>query len=147
MPKYVQPCDRENEVRAMEALVKMAKWESPLHNFSIRQCSDTSSWDGEMMRNGQLYAIVEVRGRNGDPERYREWHTRKAKLDKIKAAANKLGVKFVLIVTWDGQPYAMVVTETGLCSWKTHVSGRTDRNNPLDWEELYLIPSSQFKKI
>lgn len=144
MPKYVQPRDRENEVSAMNALVKTVKWESPLHNFSIRQCSDTSSWDGELLRNGQLFALVEVRGRNGSPDQHKEWHTRKAKIDKIKAAADKLGVKFVLIVTWDRVPYAMNVTKT---PWKTHVSGRTDRNNPADWEELYLIPSNQFRKL
>ena len=144
MPKYVQPCDRQNEIRAMERLVKVMSWERPASNFTFKQCSDTSSWDGEVFSNGKLFALVEVRGRNGDKDRYTHWHTRKAKIDKIKAAADKAGVLFILLVTWDGEPFALNVKKT---EWESHVSGRLDRGDPADWEELYLIPSSAFKKI
>jgi hypothetical protein len=143
--KYVQPKDRANEVRAMEQVRRECLRLMPGSRWEVRQESDENCFDGSLYRDGKLFAIVEVRGRNGDPSRYSEWHTRKSKVDKLVSIARRDGVKCLLVITWNGAPY--LADAVKFPPLQSHMSGRTDRNNPADWEELYLIPSNLFYRI
>jgi hypothetical protein len=92
------------------------------------------------------YAIVEVKSRTGEPTRYGEWHIARRKIDTCRFEADRAGLYFILIFAWDGNPF---ICNLSLVSEKfqAHVSGRYDRNDAADVEEMYLIPSKLFKAI
>lgn len=102
-----------------------------------------SAWDGVVLRDGTPFALVEVKSRNGEP--YEEWHISQSKIDKITSEAKQRNVKFFLIFAWSGVAYVGDVLK--FPPLQTHISGRTDRNDPADLEKMYLIPAKFFQKI
>jgi hypothetical protein len=116
-----------------------AKW-------TWREADKLCSFDAVLVRNGIDYGIVEVKSRNGEPTRYGEWHIAKHKIDSCQMMAKQAGLFFFLVFAWDGNPF---ICNLSLVSEKfqAHVSGRYDRNDAADVEEMYLIPSKLFKAI
>ena len=144
--KYCTEQDRANELRAMEAVCQKLRLTQPGHTWAFQQCSDESPYDGILLRDGKAHGILEVRGRKGDPAKYDEWQTRKAKIDKLVRIASQKGLVFVLVCTWDDKVF-MGLPARVFNTWKTRMGGRIDRGDPSDWEPMYLMPRNHFEAV
>src|SRR6267142_831509 len=137
-PYYCTPADTSNEIYCLQTLVDRINRDSVRHGQNrvatfVHMGSESHfPYDGEIYFNGMLAAVVEVKSRTGDSTRYSEWHMAQFKINRNIAAAKGKSVPLFLTYRWDDGVFMAVASTLDLS--KTHISGRTDRNDPHDVE-------------
>ena len=147
-------CTREDNQREAEILALLV---ARLNRDSIRfnqgrvytskhaGATDHNPYDGELWVNGKLFALVEIKRRNGASDRYPQWHMSQMKINRNRAAAAAKGVPLFLVYRWDDGCFMADASKLDLS--KTHISGRWDRGDAHDEEVMVLMDRKSFQKI
>lgn len=150
-PYYCKASDNENEAAVLRALSMRLNFDSAKFNqgraYSVVSTGDRKHcpFDGEVSVNGKLFALVEIKRRNGDSSRYAEWHISQNKIVKARIEAIERNVPLWLVFKWDDGIFMADVAKLDLS--RTHVSGRFDRGDAADEEVMVLMDSKQFKRV
>lgn len=98
--------------------------------------------DYMLCRNRDAVAVVEVKCRKNNRRTYPTYMLSKSKYDALCEYTN-MGLHAALLVSWeDDIGYVSIPTEHEVAR-----GGRTDRNDPLDVEQVVLIDINKFKLI
>ncbi len=143
-PVYCKKSDNERERRRAEKFTAFLARTAPQHKWSFTMSEPFANYDATIFRDEKAVAVIEVRDRFGDGSRHSHWHTAKLKVQRSIAAAAKLGLPLFLLVSWDEDTY--YTKAENLIGLPTHMSGRRDRGDEKDWEEMILMPQSIFKR-
>lgn len=143
-PKYVSQEDVKREARRAAKFVAFLSRTAPQHQWAFLMSAPFANYDFFVLKDGQRVAVVECRDRFGDGSQHQCWHTSKAKIQRSLDAAASLKLPLILLYAWDEDTY--FTKGENLVGLPTHQSGRADRNDPMDWEEMLLMPPSIFKR-
>jgi len=150
-PYYCKPSDNKNEQEVLGALVSRLNRDSIKFNqgrtysAKLTGSQQHAHYDGELFVNGKLFALVEIKCRKGSSERYADWHMAQHKIQRNRAAAAAKGVPLFLVYRWDDGVFMADASKLDLS--RTHIGGRTDRNDPYDQEVMVLMNSKSFNRV
>ncbi len=150
-PYYCTKADNEREQQVLNVLVARLNADSVKFNqgrkVTARLAGDARNnpYDGEIFVNGKLFALVEIKCRGGNSDRYADWHMAQHKINRNREAAALKNVPLWLVYKWDDGHFMADAAKLDLS--RTHIGGRTDRNDPYDQEVMVLMSAKSFKKI
>lgn len=150
-PYYCTKADNEREAQVLAALVARLNADSLRfkqgRTYEFKQVGDirNSPYDGAIFSNGKFFAAVEIKCRRGDSTQYSDWHMAQHKINRNREAAAKLGVPLWLVYRWDDGCFMADAAKLDLS--RTHIGGRTDRNDPYDQEVMVLMSAKSFARI
>ena len=135
-PTYESADDRMNEERVATAL-------SPMWNMSFSKMHRRSSFDYALLRDGDIYALAEIKCRTTPHNAYPTYMISTHKLKNCASSSEFINVPFLLIVAFSDQ--IMWWAGDGFC---THgIGGRRDRNDDRDVEIVTHIPIEHFEPV
>lgn len=143
-PIYCTKEDNARERRRAEKFVAFLTRTAKQHVWTFKMSEPMASYDATIYRDGKPVALIEVRDRNGDYRRHDLWHTAKLKVQRSVEAASRLGLPLFLLVSWDEDTF--FTRAENLANCRTHISGRRDRGDEKDWEEMILMPPTIFQR-
>lgn len=135
-PKYESEGDRYNQHHVLLKLERAfgLPVEHPSEEFA--------SYDGVFTFGGGRKCVVEVKVRRNERRRYPTYMLSKMKYDRLCEFVEQ-GVDALLAVQWTDQLGVIQIPAKHTVS----TGGRYDRNDPMDIEQVVLIPTSKFKRV
>jgi hypothetical protein len=150
-PYYCRPQDNANEEKVLNALTMRLNMDSVKFGQHRTWCSHLAGdrkhnpYDGKLFCNGKLFALVEIKCRNGESTLYADWHMSQSKIQRNMDAAKAAGVPLFLVYRWSDGIFLADAAKLDLS--RTHVSGRWDRGDSRDEEVMVLMDSKSFKRV
>lgn len=147
-PIYERPEDRARERAAMarlEAHLRVTIAPTP-KEIELVEAPRLHPFDYEVMVDGRLWGLVEVKCRNNRQGDYPNYMISERKVRVLREAAHARGVTPILLVSWadkTGYADATRLIERGIRAW----GGRSDRNDPADQEAVIHAPLSVFTEV
>lgn len=138
-PRYETQHDRARQRMAMARVCAAT-------GTDARETPPLCAWDYEVVRDGQVVAIAEVKCRLCNSSTYPTYMISLRKMEDMRREADERSVAAVLVVSWqDRTGYAMIpeAMSNGLVAH----GGRTDRNDPMDTEAVLHIPIDRFRYV
>lgn len=93
--------------------------------------------------SGNTY-LVEVRTRTCKSTQHATWHIGKKKVLNVKRYADQRGLPAIILISWSDRQGIIDVNKI-LQFGTVTVSGRKDRGDKFDWEEMLNVPLSMIK--
>lgn len=143
-PVYCTQSDNARELRRVQKFVAFLSRAWPQHAITFKMSEPFANYDATIFRDGKPLIVVEVRDRFGNPDRHEHWHTAKLKIQRSLDAAAQLKLPLILLYSWNEETF--YTKGENLIGLPTHMSGRRDRNDEKDWEEMLLMPPNIFKR-
>jgi hypothetical protein len=134
-PKYESDADRSNQHYVL------TKLEQAFGVPAERPTEEFASYDGVFTLGGRKCA-VEVKVRRNERARYPTYMLSKMKYDILCGFAAQ-GADALLAVQWTDQLGVIQLP----AEHKVSTGGRYDRNDPMDVEQVVLIPTHKFKRV
>ena len=136
-PIYESDGDREREaqVAAMYAQVM---------GLDAKAMPRKAPYDYEMLRDGKLVSIVEIKCRT---KQYDPFWVSHSKMVAFHCEAHQRWVSGILLVQWPDMIGWLEVNRLDPESWPTETGGRTDRNDRKDIEKMAAFPLSWFTTL
>lgn len=150
-PYYCSAQDNANEAQVLDVLLARLNRDSVQFNqgrsYSVKHAggSKHNPYDGEVYCNGKLFALVEIKRRNGQSDRYADWHMSAMKIARNMDAAKSKNVPLFLVYKWDDGVFMANAASLDLS--RSHISGRWDRGDAHDEEKMVLMDRNQFKRV
>ena len=134
-PKYESADDRSNQHYVISKLEVAfgARAQTPVEEYA--------SYDGVFDFSSRPF-VVEVKVRKNERNRYPTYMLSKMKYDTLCGMA-KHGTDALLAVQWTDQLGVIQLPTRHTVS----TGGRYDRNDPMDVEQVVLIPVKKFKRV
>lgn len=135
-PKYESEADRGNQHYVLSKLERA---------FGIpaeRPTEEFASYDGVFTFNKGRKCVVEVKVRRNERRRYPTYMLSKMKYDILCEFAAQ-GADALLAVQWTDELGVIQIPAEHSVS----TGGRYDRNDPMDVEQVVLIPTRKFKRV
>ena len=134
-PKYESEADRGNQHYVM------SKLERAFGLSGYTPDEEYAFYDG-VFTFGDRKCVVEVKVRKNERSRYPTYMLSKAKYDSLCSMVEQ-GADALLAVQWTDQ-LGVIQLPT---EHRVSKGGRYDRNDPMDVEEVVLIPIRKFKRV
>ena len=134
-PKYESAADRGNQHYVLSKLGRAFGLEAevPTEEYAF--------YDG-MFSFSDRKCVVEVKTRKNERSRYPTYMLSKNKYDALCGATNH-NMDALLAVQWTDQLGVIQLPTEHIVS----TGGRYDRNDPMDVEQVVLIPTVNFKRV
>ena len=135
-PKYESEGDRHNQHHVLTKLERAfgLPVEHPSEEFAF--------YDGVFTFGDKRKCVVEVKVRRNERRRYPTYMLSKMKYDRLCEFVEQ-GVDVLLAVQWTDELGVIQIPAKHTVS----TGGRYDRNDPMDVEQVVLIPTSKFKRV
>ena len=101
------------------------------------------AWDFDMVKDGKVVAIVEVKCRTNPMRKYPTYMVSATKATTIRDEAVSRRIAGVLLVRWSDA--VGWVRLDRLRDWNVTSGGRTDRADPLDIEPVLHVAITRFR--
>lgn len=141
-PIYEKDDDRKREREVMEKFIRHL--DSDGSSNESREAPRLYPFDYEVNKEGEAWAIVEIKCRTNKMDFYPNYMISLEKMRVLREQAHMRNVIPILLVCWtDAAGYANAndAVGRGIRSY----GGRYDRNDPMDHEAVIHIPLSLFK--
>ena len=138
-PIYETRDDRARQRTAMARLCAAT-------GTDARETPDLCAWDYEVVRDGAVVAIAEVKCRLCASSTYPTYMISLRKMDEMGMEAAERGITAILVVAWQDRTGFAMIPEALATGLKAH-GGRTDRGDPADMESVLHIPIDRFKFV
>lgn len=136
-PIYETDYDRQRES-------SVSAYVSEKYRCTFKKSEDLTPFDGIFVdRNGQDFAVVEIKVRNNRSDKYPTYMISAAKVDAILSYADNMGLFPMLLVRFTDGVFITKLSDRYLKS----LGGRQDRNDPSDIEICVYIPMEKFKAL
>lgn len=135
-PKYESDADRRNQHHVL------AKLEQAFGIPAERPSDEFAFYDGMFTFGGGRKCVVEVKVRRNERRRYPTYMLSKMKYDTLCNVALN-GADALLAVQWTDELGVIQIPAEHTVS----TGGRYDRNDPMDVEQVVLIPVTKFKRV
>lgn len=93
--------------------------------------------------SGRTY-LVEVRTRNIASTKHATWHIGLRKVQNVKRYAERRGLPAVILISWTDRQ-GLIDVDRLLAKGTITISGRRDRGDRFDWEEMLNVPLSEIR--
>ena len=133
-PIYESDADREREAQVAATYAQVM-------GLDAQAMPRNAPYDYEMLRDGKLVSIVEIKCRTKQYDPYQISHS---KMVTLHCEAHHREVPGILIVRWPNMTGWVAVDQLDPESWPTNTGGRTDRNDKKDIEKMAEFPLSWF---
>ena len=140
-PLYESDQDRSNEAKVAGEISKI--W-----GCHVRKLDPTNSADYAVEHNGSVVALLEIKCRKYSFDQLQKLgglFISRQKIDRVMGVCAGEGLWFTLAISLPDGIYALSAKEWP--SFEIVRAGRTDRNDPADIEQCYLIPMNYFEAI
>jgi hypothetical protein len=135
-PKYESEFDRGNQHYVL------SKLEQAFGVPAERPIEEYAGYDGMFTFPDGRKCIVEVKVRRNERRRYPTYMLSKMKYDNLCAFAGS-GGDALLAVQWTDELGVIQLP----AEHRVSTGGRYDRNDPMDIEQVVLIPTRKFKRV
>lgn len=136
MTKYETQGDLDNEARVMQALAQK-------YNLQLVKCPERYRMDAVFIKGKKIHAFVEFKRRSCRSDR---WPTMFVSLSKAMWAEELrriTGIPVQLVVEWEDRIGAIDMR----CHCDVTVGGRSDRNDPNDYDLVAHYKIDGFKTL